>query len=82
MKRVGLDTNVFMGIFLEEKDKLEPYMEILKLISDGKLEGVISSISLIEVATIFYQKDESQKGKKAVELIRGLPNTTILNKFR
>ena len=24
VKKVGLDTNIFMGIFLEEKGKLEP----------------------------------------------------------
>lgn len=79
MKRVGLDTNIFMGIFLEEKDKLEPSLQILKLISNGDLEGVVSSISLIEVATLFYQKDESQKGRKAVDLIRALSNTTIVD---
>lgn len=79
VKRVCLDTNIFMGIFLEETDKLEPSLQILKLISDGTLEGVVSSISLIEVATLFYQKGENSKGKKAVELIRGLPNTTIVD---
>lgn len=79
MKRVGLDTNIFMGIFLEENDKLEPSLQILRLISDGALEGVVSSISLIEVATLFYQKDERQKGKKAVDLIRALSNTTIVD---
>lgn len=79
VKRVGLDTNVFMGIFLEETDKLEPSLRILKLISDGDLESVVSSISLIEVATLFYQRGERSKGKKAVDLIRGLPNTTIVD---
>lgn len=79
MRRVGLDTNIFMGIFLEEKDKLEQSLQILKLISNGDLEGVVSSISLIEVATLFYQKGESQKGRKAVDLIRALPNTTIVD---
>ena len=51
VKRVCLDTNIFMGVFLEETDKLEPSLRILNLISDGDLEGVVSSISLIEVAT-------------------------------
>ncbi len=79
VKRVGLDTNIFMGIFLEETDKLEPSLQILKLISDGDLEGVVSSISLIEVVTLFYQRGESSKGKKAIELIRCLPNTMIVD---
>ena len=79
MKRVCLDTNIFMGVFLEETDKLEPSLRILNLISDGDLEGVVSSISLIEVATLFYQRGEKSKGMKAVALIRGLPNTTIVD---
>lgn len=79
VKKVGIDTNIFMGIFLEEKEKVMPSLRILKLISDGKLEGVVSSISLIEVAAIFCQRGESQKGKKAVDLIRAIPNTTIVD---
>lgn len=79
VKRVGLDTNIFMGIFLEEKEKLEPSLRILKLISNGILEGVVSSISLIEVATLFYQKKEASKGRKAVGFIRAFPNITIVD---
>lgn len=79
VRRVGLDTNIFMGIFLEEKDKLEPSLDILKLISDGTLEGVVSSISLVEIATLFCQKNEVQKGEKAIGLIRDLPNMTIVD---
>ena len=79
VKRVGLDTNIFIGIFLEEKEKLEPSLAILKLICDGVLEGVISNISLIEVAILFYQKQENQKGRRAVEFIKALPNTMIVD---
>lgn len=79
VKRVGLDTNIFIGIFLEEKEKLEPFLAILKLICDGVLEGVISNISLIEVAILFYQKQENQKGRRAVEFIKALPNTMIVD---
>lgn len=79
VKRVGLDTNIFIGIFLEEKEKLEPSLAILKLICDGVLEGVISNISLIEVAILFYQKQENQKGRRAVEFIKALHNTMIVD---
>ncbi len=79
VKRVGLDTNIFIGIFLEEKEKLEPSLAILKLICDGVLEGVISNISLIEVAILFYQKQENQKGRRAIEFIKALPNTMIVD---
>ena len=79
VKRVGLDTNIFIGIFLEEKEKLEPSLAILKFICDGVLEGVISNISLIEVAILFYQKQENQKGRRAVEFIKALPNTMIVD---
>ena len=65
VRRVCFDTNIFLGIFLEEKDKVAPSLQILQLLSNGDLEGVVSSISLIEIATLFYQKGETQKGKKA-----------------
>lgn len=79
MKRVGLDTNIFMGIFLEEREKLESSLKILRFIAEGSMEGVVSCISLIEMATLFYQKNEGQKGRKAVNIIREIPNTTIID---
>ncbi|MBM4065188.1 MAG: type II toxin-antitoxin system VapC family toxin [Planctomycetes bacterium] len=79
VKRVGIDTNIFIGIFLEEKEKIEPSLAILKLISDGVLEGVVSVISLIEIAILFFQKNEMQKGRKAIEFIKALPNITIVD---
>ena len=79
MKKVGLDTNIFMGVFLEEKEKLERSLAILNLISQGILEGIISVVSLIEIAVLFYQKNEEQKGRKAIGLIKALPNTTIVD---
>ena len=79
MKIVGIDTNIFMGVFLEEKEKLEKSLAILNLISQGILEGIISVVSLIEIAVLFYQKNEEQKGRKAIGLIKALPNTTIVD---
>ncbi|HHT9135968.1 MAG TPA: type II toxin-antitoxin system VapC family toxin [Candidatus Wunengus sp. YC60] len=79
VKRAGIDTNIFIGIFLEEKNKLEPSLAILKLISEGVLEGVVSTISLIEIAILFYQKKEMQKGRRAIEFIRALPNIMIVD---
>ena len=63
VKKIGLDTNIFMGIFLEEKDKLEQSLAILALIHEGILEGVVSCISLIEIAVLFYQKRRYYKMK-------------------
>lgn len=79
VKRVGLDTNIFMAVFLDEEEKAEPSRRILGLVSDGVLEGIICTVSLIEIATLFYQEKEKQKGAKAVDLVRGLPNTTIVD---
>jgi|GEM_PF-3166438 len=79
VKRVGLDTNIFMAVFLDEKERADPSLRILSLISDGALEGVICSVLLIEIATLFYQEKEKQKGINAVELIRGIPNITIVD---
>ncbi len=79
VNKIGLDTNIFMGIFPGEKDKIEQSLSVLALIHEGVLEGVVSCISLIEIATLFYQRKEEQKAKKAVSLIKSLPNTTIVD---
>lgn len=79
VKRVGLDTNIFMGVFLEEADKLEASVRILTMTAEGTLEGVVSSISLVEIATLFGQKGETIKAREAVSLIRNRPNITIVD---
>ena len=73
VKRVGLDTNIFIGIFLEEKEKLEPFLAILKLICDGVLEGVISNISLIEVAILFIRNRKTRKEEGRLNLLKPFP---------
>ncbi len=45
VKRVGLYTNVFIGIFLEEKEKAEPSLAILKLISDAVVLSAATELS-------------------------------------
>ncbi|MBI5789103.1 MAG: putative toxin-antitoxin system toxin component, PIN family [Candidatus Schekmanbacteria bacterium] len=79
MKRIGLDTNIFMSVFLEEKGKLEACLAILQNIHDGILEGIISVITLVEIAVLFYQKNEYLKAKKALSLINSLSNIAIID---
>jgi predicted nucleic acid-binding protein len=47
MKRIGLDTNVFMASFLDEANRDEPAIAVLRLIKNGMLEGVVGGITLV-----------------------------------
>ena len=44
VKRVGLDTNIFMGIFLEEKDKLDSPCESFIKNIEGLLERRLTAL--------------------------------------
>jgi predicted nucleic acid-binding protein len=79
MRKVGLDTNFFMAIFLAEEDKIDSSAEIMEMITNGDLIGIVSTITLIEIATLFCQRQEPQKAKKAVELVTSLPNTIFVD---
>jgi len=79
MRRIGLDTNVFMAVFLDESNRVEASATLLRLIMNGTIESVVGSITLVEIATLFMQRGEDQKARKALGLVRNLPNTTIVD---
>ena len=55
---VAIDTNVFINV----KNKEEPYYpfskRILDWIDDGRMEGIVSTIVVAEMCSGFYDSDE------------------------
>ena len=45
MKKVGLDTNFFMAIFLQEAEKRDASARVLDMIADGALTAIVSTIT-------------------------------------
>lgn len=78
MKKIGLDTNFFMAIFLQEEEKLDASAKVLRMIADGVLTAIVSTITLVEIATLFRQKQEIERAKKAVEAVVAMQNTIFV----
>ena len=79
MKKIGLDTNFFMAVFLKEDEKIEASATVLEMIADGILTAIVSTITLVEIATLFCQKQEFERAKKAVELVTSMQNTIFVD---
>jgi predicted nucleic acid-binding protein len=79
MKKIGLDTNFFMAIFLQEEERLDSSSRVLQMIADGVLTAIVSAITLVEIATLFCQKKEIERAKKAVELVSSMQNTIFVD---
>ena len=79
MKKIGLDTNFFMAIFLQEEEKLDASARVLRMIAYGVLTAIVSTITLVEIATLFCQKQEIERAKKAVELVTSMQNTIFVD---
>ncbi len=77
--KIGLDTNFFMVIFLQEEGKLDASARVLWMIADGVLTAIVSTITLVEIATLFCQKQELERAKKAIEVVVSMQNTIFVD---
>ncbi len=68
-----------MAIFLREEEKLESSLKVLEMLTSGSISAIVSVITLVEIATLFSQKQENVKAQKALELIVSLQNTLFVN---
>ncbi|ASJ07472.1 type II toxin-antitoxin system VapC family toxin [Thermococcus pacificus] len=73
MIRVYLDTNVLLNVWFKEEnpktgEKLwEASLQILKLIENGKIEGVVSIFTLMESAHVFKRNKLNPERVKEIE---------------
>lgn len=61
--KVNLDTNVFLSVKNKEDD-LEFCEKIINFIEDKHIDGVLSTIVLIEVLVGFYQNSENEEADR------------------
>lgn len=57
--RVLIDTGVFVN-FLNDEPKAEFSEKLLEQIQDGKIEGLISTISIAEIFSLYYRISEKR----------------------
>lgn len=79
MKKIGLDTNFFMAVFLQEEEKIDTSARVLEMVAAGVVTAIVSTITLIEIATLFCQQQEIDRAKKAVELVTSMQNTIFVD---
>lgn len=58
IKIAGIDTNIFMNILRKEKDYYESSFNLIKQVEEGEILGVISSLTIAEIAVLFFQKNK------------------------
>jgi predicted nucleic acid-binding protein len=77
--RFSIDTNIFLNV----KNKEEPYYEyskkILQLIDDGELEGVVPAIVAAELCAGYHEFDELAEKDEFLTQLRTNPNYTIVD---
>ncbi len=61
--RVSLDTNVFLSVKNKE-DGYEYCEKIINFIEDKQIDGILSTIVLIEVLVGFYQNSENDEANR------------------
>ncbi len=77
-EKIYLDTFVFMDMLsgnAEYMKKAQGYLESMK---SGKVEGVVSSILLAELAFHLKRKRGREKAEEILYYIRSLPNLSII----
>jgi predicted nucleic acid-binding protein len=61
--RISLDTNVILNVINKEELFFDSSRQLLDKISDGELEGVISTVVLSEILTGFYMNNDIKSSK-------------------
>lgn len=61
---VVLDTNVFLNVKNKEEPYCEPSRQVLDAIDDGKIQGIISVISIAELCAGYYAAGDEMGGQE------------------
>lgn len=74
---VCIDTNVLLGFFNNEPDKVESCTAFFQLLFTKRIKAVVSTITLLELAAILTTTDQSAEAKRIVKSIEALPLFSI-----
>jgi len=70
--RIVFDTNIFLNIAREEQRFSTGSERLLRKVTEGEVEGLASSITLMEIKWILYDKNELEKAEKAASLVEDI----------
>lgn len=70
---VCIDTNVLLGFFNNEPDKVESCTVFFQLLFAKRIKSVVATITLLELATILTAADKYAEAEQIIKSIESLP---------
>lgn len=75
---VCIDTNVLLGFFNNEPDKVESCAAFFQLLFTKRIKSVVATITILELAAILTAADQSVEAERIVKSIESLPLFSIV----
>lgn len=74
---VCIDTNVLLGFFNDEPDKVESCAAFFQLLFTRRIKSVVSIITLMELAAILTAADKYAEAERIISSIQSLPHFSV-----
>ena len=74
---VCIDTNVLLGFFNNEPDKVESCTAFFQLLFTKRIKSVVATITLLELAAILTAADQSAEAGRIVKSIDSLTHFSV-----
>ncbi|MBK5276532.1 MAG: PIN domain-containing protein [Desulfuromonadales bacterium] len=74
---VCIDTNVLLGFFNDEPDKVESCTAFFQLLFTRRIKSVVATITLLELAAILTAADHYSEAERVISSIESLPLFSI-----
>ncbi len=74
---VCIDTNVLLGFFNNEPDKVESCAAFFQLLFIRRIKSVVATITLLELVAILNAADQCAEAERIINSIQSLPNFSI-----
>ena len=74
---VCIDTNVLLGFFNDEPDKVESCTAFFQLLFTRRIKSVVATITLLELAAILTAADHYSEAERIISSLESLPLFSI-----
>ena len=74
---VCIDTNVLLGFFNAEPDKVESCNAFFQLLFTRRIKAVVATITLLELAAILTGAGQYAEAERIISSIQSLPNFSV-----
>lgn len=74
---VCIDTNVLLGFFNNEPDKVESCTAFFQLLFTRRIKSVVSTITLLELASILTAASQYAEAERVISSIGSLPHFSV-----